>query len=38
MNFLIPQMYAGIITTSALGLAINYALIALERRLSRWRA
>jgi len=37
-NFLIPQMYAGILTTSALGLAINYALVALERRFSRWRA
>ncbi|MCW2823326.1 MAG: transporter permease [Aeromicrobium sp.] len=38
MNFLIPQMYAGIITTSALGLGVNYALVALERRFSRWRA
>lgn len=38
MNFLIPQMYAGIITTSALGLAVNYGLVALERRFSRWRA
>lgn len=38
MNFLIPQMYAGIITTSALGLAVNYGLVAIERRFSRWRA
>ena len=37
MNFLIPQMYAGIITTAGLGLAINYGLIAVEKRLSRWR-
>jgi NitT/TauT family transport system permease protein len=37
-NFLIPQMYAAILTTSALGLCINYSLVALERRLSRWRA
>lgn len=37
-NFLIPQMYAAILTTSALGLAVNYGLVALERRLSRWRA
>ncbi|MCW2781457.1 MAG: transporter permease [Marmoricola sp.] len=36
-NFLIPQMYAAILTTSLLGLAINYGLVALERRLSRWR-
>jgi NitT/TauT family transport system permease protein len=37
-NFLIPQMYAAILTTSALGLCVNYGLVALERRLSRWRA
>jgi len=36
-NFLIPQMYAAILTTSALGLAVNYGLVALERRFSRWR-
>jgi NitT/TauT family transport system permease protein len=37
-NFLIPQMYAAILATSVLGLAVNYALVALERRFSRWRA
>lgn len=37
-NFLINQMYAGIITTTALGLVVNYGLIALERRMSRWRS
>jgi NitT/TauT family transport system permease protein len=37
-NFLIPQMYAAILTTTGVGLAINYGLVALERRLSRWRA
>ena len=37
-NYLIPQMYAAILTTSVLGLCINYGLVALERRLSRWRA
>lgn len=37
-NFLIPQMYAAILTTSALGLCINYGLVSLEHRLSRWRA
>ncbi|MFA6575595.1 MAG: ABC transporter permease [Nocardioides sp.] len=36
-NFLIPKMYAAIITTSILGLAVNYGLVALERRFSRWR-
>ncbi len=37
-NFLIPQMYAAILTTTALGVAVNYSLVALERRFSRWRA
>ena len=37
-NFLIPQMYAAILTTALLGLLVNYGLVALERRLSRWRA
>jgi NitT/TauT family transport system permease protein len=36
-NFLIPKMYAAIITTSMIGVAVNYALVALERRFSRWR-
>lgn len=38
MNFLIPQMYAGIITTSALGLAVSYGLVAIEKHFSTWRA
>jgi NitT/TauT family transport system permease protein len=37
-NFLIPQMYAAILATSVVGLAVNYGLVALERRFSRWRA
>jgi len=37
MNFLIPQMYAAILVTSLLGLAVNYSLVLLERRFSRWR-
>jgi NitT/TauT family transport system permease protein len=36
-NFLIPKMYAAIITTSVIGVAVNYTLVALERRFSRWR-
>jgi NitT/TauT family transport system permease protein len=31
-------MYAGILTTSLLGLAVNWGLVALERRLSSWRS
>jgi NitT/TauT family transport system permease protein len=36
-NFAIPQMYAGIITISAIGVAFNQILVAVERRLSSWR-
>lgn len=36
-NFQVPQMYAGIITISLLGLGFNQVLSTLERRLSRWR-
>lgn len=36
-NFMIPQMYAGILTISALGLLANASLVRLERRSSRWR-
>jgi NitT/TauT family transport system permease protein len=36
-NFLIPKMYAAILTTSALGLSVNYGLVSLERHFSRWR-
>ncbi|MCM3728424.1 ABC transporter permease [Neobacillus cucumis] len=36
-NFQIPQMYAGIITISLLGVAINYLLISLERKFSSWK-
>jgi NitT/TauT family transport system permease protein len=37
MSFLIPDMYAGIVTVSVLGLAVNALLVALERHFSRWR-
>lgn len=36
-NFQIPQMYAGIVTISLLGLVLNQLLVAAERRLSRSR-
>lgn len=36
-NFQIPQMYAGIVTISVIGLAFNYLLVLVERRFSRWR-
>lgn len=37
-NFQIPDMYAGIITISALGLGLNQVLLSLERRFSAWRS
>ena len=37
-NFLIAKMYAAILVTALLGLAVNYGLVGLERRFSRWRA
>lgn len=37
-NFAIPNMYAGIVAISLLGLGLNGLLVAVERRLSRWRA
>ncbi|MEU5837636.1 ABC transporter permease [Streptomyces diacarni] len=37
LNFAIPQMYAGILTVSALGMAFNQLLVALERRFTSWR-
>lgn len=36
-NFQIPQMYAGIITIALLGVAINYLLVSLEKKFSRWK-
>ncbi|MDR8412862.1 ABC transporter permease [Nonomuraea sp. 3-1Str] len=36
-SFRIPEMYAGIITISALGLLFNLLLIRIERRFSTWR-
>ncbi|NLU65859.1 ABC transporter permease [Streptomyces sp. HNM0574] len=36
-NFAIPQMYAGIVTISAVGLAFNQLLVALERRFTAGR-
>jgi NitT/TauT family transport system permease protein len=36
-NFAVPDMYAGIITISAIGLVVNQLLILTERRFSTWR-
>ncbi|MFE0027610.1 ABC transporter permease [Amycolatopsis sp. NPDC059021] len=37
VNFRIPQMYAGIIAVSVLGLVVNQGFVVLERRVSTWR-
>ena len=36
-NFRMPDMYAGIMTISAIGLVFNQALVLIERRFSTWR-
>ncbi|GAA3224121.1 ABC transporter permease [Actinocorallia longicatena] len=36
-NFRIPDMYAGIVAISVIGLAFNALLLRLERRFSTWR-
>ena len=36
-NFLIPQMYAAIITISMIGVVLNQLLLRLERHFSTWR-
>ncbi|MEJ2855711.1 MULTISPECIES: ABC transporter permease [unclassified Saccharothrix] len=36
-NFAVPQMYAGIVTISAIGLLFNQVLVALERRATSWK-
>lgn len=36
--FQIPSMYAGIVLLAILGLALNYGLALLEKRLTRWRS
>jgi NitT/TauT family transport system permease protein len=37
-NFQIPHMYVGILTTTVLGVGFTQLLIAVERRLSGWKA
>jgi NitT/TauT family transport system permease protein len=36
-NFAVPQMYAGIVTISVIGLVFNQLLVALERRFASWK-
>ncbi|GAA3867728.1 ABC transporter permease [Saccharothrix violaceirubra] len=36
-NFAVPQMYAGIVTISVIGLLFNLLLVSLERRFTSWK-
>lgn len=36
-KFRIPQMFAAIITMSMLGLIVNYSIVAIEKRVARWK-
>jgi NitT/TauT family transport system permease protein len=36
-GFQVPEMYAGILSITLLGLVINYGLLLLEKRLSGWK-
>lgn len=36
-NFAIPQMYAGIVAISVIGVAFNQVLVAIERHFTSWR-
>ena len=38
LNFQIPDMYAGIVTIALVGVIFNGIVVAIERRLSGWRA
>lgn len=37
VKFRIPNMYAAIITMSLLGLSVNYAIVAIEKKATRWK-
>lgn len=36
-NYLIPKMYAAILTLTILGLILNYILVFIEKRINRWQ-
>lgn len=36
-NFMIPEMYAGILTLSILGLMVNYLLVWVEKKATYWK-
>lgn len=36
-SYAVPDMYAGILSLSVIGCGVNYALVALERRVTGWK-
>ncbi|AZN39883.1 ABC transporter permease [Paenibacillus albus] len=36
-SFQIPEMYAGILSISVIGLILNYVILSIERKLTAWR-
>jgi NitT/TauT family transport system permease protein len=36
-NFMVPEMYAGILTLALLGLAVNYLLVWFEKKTTYWK-
>jgi NitT/TauT family transport system permease protein len=36
-KFRVPEMFAAILTMSLLGLVVNYSIVAIERRVARWK-
>lgn len=36
-NFLVPEMYAGILTLAVLGLVVNYLLVWFEKKTTSWK-
>lgn len=36
-RYAVPEMYAGIITMSLIGVTVNYLLVAIEKRLTGWQ-
>ena len=36
-NFMVPEMYAGILTLAVLGLVVNYLLVWFEKKTTSWK-
>ena len=37
MKYQIPRMYTVILTMSIIGISLNYILVSLEKRVTRWK-